>query len=67
VALLWKMICNLGDPMSLRHPVPETQVVLENKIWKFLDSAGTKNPSLAGTNDVIVRISKSCVAILLFV
>ena len=22
VALLWKMICNLGDPMSLRHPVP---------------------------------------------
>ena len=22
MALLWKMICNLGDPMSLRHPVP---------------------------------------------
>jgi len=21
VALLWKMICNLGDPMILRHPV----------------------------------------------
>ena len=21
VALLWKLICNLGDPMSLRHPV----------------------------------------------
>jgi len=21
VALLWKMMCNLGDPMSLRHPV----------------------------------------------
>jgi len=21
VALLWKMICNLGDPMSLCHPV----------------------------------------------
>jgi len=21
VALLWKMICNLGDPMSHRHPV----------------------------------------------
>jgi len=21
VALLWKMFCNLGDPMSLRHPV----------------------------------------------
>ena len=21
VALLWKMICNLGDPMNLRHPV----------------------------------------------
>ena len=21
VALLWRMICNLGDPMSLRHPV----------------------------------------------
>ena len=21
VALLWKMICNLGDPISLRHPV----------------------------------------------
>jgi len=21
MALLWKMICNLGDPMSLRHPV----------------------------------------------
>jgi len=21
VALLWKMICNLGDPMSRRHPV----------------------------------------------
>jgi len=24
VALLWKMICNLGDPMSLRHPVLNT-------------------------------------------
>ena len=23
VALLWKMICNLGDPMSLRHPVED--------------------------------------------
>jgi len=22
MALLWKMICDLGDPMSLRHPVP---------------------------------------------
>ena len=21
MALVWKMICNLGDPMSLRHPV----------------------------------------------
>ena len=21
MALLWKIICNLGDPMSLRHPV----------------------------------------------
>ena len=21
MALLWKMICNLGDPTSLRHPV----------------------------------------------
>ena len=21
MALLWEMICNLGDPMSLRHPV----------------------------------------------
>jgi len=25
VALLWKMICNLGDPMSLRHPVQDIQ------------------------------------------
>jgi len=24
VALLWKMICNLGDPMCLRHPVSAT-------------------------------------------
>jgi len=24
MALLWKMICNLKDPMSLRHPVQET-------------------------------------------
>ena len=22
MAVLWKMICNLGDPMGLRHPVP---------------------------------------------
>ena len=22
MALLWKIICDLGDPMSLRHPVP---------------------------------------------
>ena len=22
MALLWKMICNVGDPMSLGHPVP---------------------------------------------
>ena len=36
--------------------VPETQVVLENKIWKFLDSAGTKNQTLDGTNDVIFKI-----------
>ena len=21
IELLWQMICNLGDPMSLRHPV----------------------------------------------
>jgi len=27
MALMWKMICNLGDPMSLRHPVVD-QVVL---------------------------------------
>ena len=25
MALLWKMICNLGDPMSLRHPVQDIQ------------------------------------------
>ena len=25
VALLWEMICNLGDAMSLRHPVPQSQ------------------------------------------
>ena len=25
MALLWKMICNLGDPMSLRHPVPQVR------------------------------------------
>ena len=25
MALLWKMICNLGDPMSLRHPVPQAR------------------------------------------
>ena len=24
VAILWKMICNLKDPMSLRHPVRPT-------------------------------------------
>jgi len=26
MALLWKMICNLGDPMSLRHPVTKIRV-----------------------------------------
>ena len=28
VALLWKMICNLGDPMSLRHPVRQFDVCM---------------------------------------
>jgi len=23
MALLWKMICNLGDPMSLHHPAED--------------------------------------------
>ena len=27
VALLWKMICNLGDPMSLRHPIHTSVLV----------------------------------------
>jgi len=32
VALLWKMIYNLGDPMSLRHPVHTiaVQLTIEN-------------------------------------
>ena len=29
VALLWKMICNLGDPMSLRHPVMPVYILQE--------------------------------------
>ena len=29
MALLWKMICNLRDPISLRHPVP-TQTHTKN-------------------------------------
>ena len=40
MALLWKMICNLGDPMSFRHPVPV--MVCENDgeewvcVWQFI-------------------------------
>jgi len=28
VALLWKMICNLGDPMSLRHPASHGNIFI---------------------------------------
>ena len=32
VALLWKMICNLGDPMCLRHPVHLIDTVIQRLI-----------------------------------
>ena len=34
MSLLWKMICNLGDPMSLDHPVPRLREP------KHVDSSG---------------------------
>jgi len=34
-------------------------VVLENKIWRFMDSAGTKNLYLTGTNDFIPLFSNN--------
>jgi len=33
MALLWKMICNLGDPMSLRHPLCEMTHRVDNYVW----------------------------------
>ena len=35
VALLWKMICNVGDPMSLRHPVFKKCIVTSEKIQGY--------------------------------
>ena len=32
----WKMICNLGDPTSLRHPVPEIQVSFARESWIWI-------------------------------
>jgi len=32
VALLWKMICNLEDPMSIRHPVVDSTCEREKKV-----------------------------------
>jgi len=40
MALLWKMICNLGDPMSLRHPVQYAshfQTVYIHKLYTTRD------------------------------
>ena len=36
MALLWKMICNLGDPMSLRHPVVCTLETLSSQMRDIL-------------------------------
>jgi len=33
MALLWKMICNLGDPMSLRHPVSRVWILRVTHVW----------------------------------
>ena len=32
MALLWKMICELGDPMCLRHPVSRSHTTIEMTI-----------------------------------
>ena len=36
VALLWKTICNLGDPMSLGHPVSSSRDVRWFKIFLYI-------------------------------
>jgi len=35
MALLWKMICNLGDSMSLRHPVLLAQLIYKCEMTHF--------------------------------
>ena len=37
MALLWKMICNLGDPMSLRHPVVISSIHLSSPYMRGVD------------------------------
>jgi len=45
--------------MYFRHPVID--VVSEKKIWTILDSAGTQDQKLGGTNHVTLLFSKNLV------
>jgi len=51
VALLWKMICDLGDPMSLGHPVQSIALgvsfnlnFLSQSPWSFFNVTWQKRP-----------------------
>jgi len=45
VALLWKMICNLGDPMSLRHPVHMSLMSQHSEVHTGAHSSQLSRPS----------------------
>jgi len=36
MALLWKMMCNLGDPMSLHHPVQRGTGAAHNVKYTYI-------------------------------
>jgi len=55
VALLWKMICNLGDPMSLHHPVAISALSIRvlNQLHES-DSYGDSFNTRIGTHVIFV-------------
>ena len=63
MALLCKMICNLGDPMSLRHPKARTRDNEHDRgrgrerDKKKERKRGTKKPAVIGTDGPLLRCS----------
>jgi len=69
VSLLRKMICNLGDPMSLRHPVLGLPVLLSFFRWQFAHGGKSIQARRVGwgkkgAQEMYIRMSLFCLLFL---